>query len=342
MEKKYIAFLYNIRHKYPKLNDARTQLETDFDDPETIMIIIKHLKGCGFRVLPIEANRKAYLKLYRNRNKILLAFNYSEGIYGSDRESHIPSMLEMLQIPYTGSTPLTQALVLNKAKAKEILSANNIPVLPHQLFKNNKEKLNKNLKFPLIVKPVAQGSSSGITNKSVVFNKKQLRRQISFIIETFNQEALVESYLSGREFSVAMLGNPPKILPIIESCHKLLPKGYFHIDSLEVKWLFEEESEFNHLICPAKISKKFKRKIEKICYDVWKALNVRDWCRIDMRCDRKNNPYVLEVNSPPGIIPPEVSNMSYFPLAARAAGMSYKKLLRKIINLAFKRYGIKK
>ncbi|MCS6956480.1 MAG: ATP-grasp domain-containing protein [Patescibacteria group bacterium] len=337
--KKTIVLLYNQRHVYPDPNDYRNQIEADFDDPQTTSWQIKHLKNLGFNVIPIEANEKAYFKLYRLRKKIDLVFNVSEGIYGLDREAQMPAILEMLQIPYLGSSPLTQAIVLDKAKTKEILIAYNISTLSFQIFKNENEKLNRKLKFPLIVKPLAQGSSAGITNESVVFNEKKLKCQIKKIINAFNQPVLVESFLKGREFSVAMIGNPPEILPIIEPNHKILPKNYLPFDSLEVKWYLEENEKFkNYLQCPAKISKKLEKKIKNICFNTWKALNIRDWCRIDIKCDEFENPYVLEVNSPPGIIPPEVSMTSYFPLAARAKNINYEELLKKLIEVAFKRY----
>lgn len=338
MKKLTIAFLYNIRHSYPDPKNPLTFLETDFDDPETINWMIKHLKALGFNVIPIEANKTAYLKLYQHKKEIDLAFNYAEGIYGKDRECHLPAILEMLQIPYTGSRPLTQALVLNKAKTKEILTANNIPTLPYQVFNKPTQKLTPSLSFPLIVKPTSQGSSAGITNKSVVKNQKELTTQLGFIIKTFKSRALVEPFLTGREFSVPMLGNPPKILPIIESDHSVLPKNLLPLDSLEVKWHFEEKSEGANFFCPAKIDKKLKEKIEKICLNTWKALDITDLCRIDIRCDKKTNPFVLEVNSPAGLIPPEVSKTSYFPLSARAANINYQNLLKKIILTALKRY----
>ena len=141
---------------------------------------------------------------------------------------------------------------------------------------------------------------------------------------------------------MAMLGNPPKILPIIEVNHSTLPKKFIPIDSFEVKWIYEEnEGGHEHFICPAKIDKDLKNKLEKICYQAWEVLNVKDWCRIDIRWDEKQNPYFLEINIPAGLIPPEVSTTSYFPLAGRIAGIDYKTLLKTIINSAFKRYEIR-
>lgn len=333
-----IVFLYNVRHNKSDSTDYKNQLDRDFDDPITTKWQIKHLKSLGYNIIPIEANEKAYFKLYRLRNKIDLVFNVAEGVAGRDRELQMPTILEMLQIPYTGSSPLTHAFSLNKSKAKEIFVANNIPTAIFQTINSQNFILRKELKFPLIVKPVAEGSSMGITNKSVVHNEIDLKKQVKKILKVFHESALVEPFLEGREFSIAMLGNPPVILPIIESNHKILPKKYLPFDSYEVKWFFEEEGHSDYLICPAKIDKNFEDKIKDICYKVWEVLGVVDWCRIDIRCDRDNNPYVLEINSPAGITPPEVTTTSYFPLAARAAGLDYKNLLKKIIESALGRY----
>lgn len=335
---KTIAFLYNVRHRYPDPKNPQTLREADFDDPETTELQIKYLKKLGYKIIPIEADEKAYLKLYRLKHIINLVFNVSEGLHGSDREAQIPAMLEMLQIPYTGSPPLAQAIVLDKSKTKEILIAHKIPTLPYQLLSSKNDKFDRSLKYPLMVKPVSEGSSAGITNKSVVYNEVSLYKQVDYIKDTFGEQALVEPYLGGREFSVAMLGNPPQILPILESDHSMLPKKYLHFDSLEVKWFYELATSGKHLKCPAKISQSFEIKINKICLELWSALGIRDWCRIDIRCDKKNNPYVLEVNSPPGCTPPEHDPSSYFPLIARAAGIDYEALLSRIINTALRRY----
>jgi len=340
MKKRTLAFLHNVRHTYPDPNDPKSQLETDFDDPETIRKMTEHLENCGFNVLPIEADEYAYEKLFEKRKQIFLAFNFSEGIYGNDRYAHVPAILEMLRIPYTGSTPLTQALVLHKSKMKEVLIANGVPTLPFQLFETGKESLKKSLHFPLIVKPVGQGSSAGITNKSVVNDEPALRRQIAWVIKAFHEPVLVERFLKGREFSVPLIGNPPEVLPIIEPDHSLLPKNYLPFDSLEVKWFFEEESSVNYLRCPADLASSYRKKIESICVDTWNALGIRDWCRIDLKCDMKGNAYVLDVNTPAGLLPPSISTTSYFPRAARAAGIQYEDLLKKLIRTACKRYGL--
>lgn len=333
---KRIAFVYNIRHKYPNPKKPDTFLEADYDDKETIDLIIKHLRR-NFVVYPVEANEEAYLTLYKIKDKIDLVLNYSEGLHGKDKYSHVPAMLEMLGIPYTGSGPLTQALIMNKDKTKELFVSNGIPTAKFQVFNNSNENLKKGLSFPLLVKPVNFGSSAGITNESIVRNGKELKKRIGFISKVFKSRVMVEEFLEGREFSISLLGNPPKILPIIEVDHSKLPKKYLPIQSLEVKWYFEEEENADYLVCPANISPKLRRKLEEIAKRVWIVLGIYDFCRIDIRCDKKGEPYVLEVNSPMGVMPPEVSKTSCFPLAARAKGINYDALLKIMINTSIKR-----
>lgn len=339
-----IAFLYNVRHTYPDANDPRSQLETDFDDQVTIDALVSHFIQCGYDVLPVEANEDAYTTLNKNKNTIDLVFNYAEGMYGEDRQAHVPAMCEMLQIPYTHSTPLTQALCLNKARLQDILRAFNLPNLPYLLFSNSNnitiEQFNSLFKFPVIVKPVSQGSSAGITNKSIVRNLTELKTQIDFVTSTFAQEAMVTQYLTGREFSIGLLGNPPQVLPFIEPDHSLLPNNYEKIDSLEVKWFYEDEVKAQgkrYLTCPAIVDTELKNKIDKLCVATWNALQIRDVCRMDVRCDENNNPYVIDVNTPPGMILPEITD-SYLVVQAKAAGISYDELIRKIIQSAVDRY----
>jgi len=335
-----IAFLYNVRHVYPDPDNPESQLETDFDSPETIEKMIIHFQNCGYKIIPIEANKEAYIELYKQKEHIDLVFNFSEGIYGHDREAQLPAMLEMLQIPYTGSKPLTQALVLNKAKAKDIFKANHIPTLPYQVFATPQDSLAAYLSFPLIVKPLSEGSSAGITNKSVVYSEKELREQLHSIYDLFHKPILVETFVDGREFSVGMLGDPPIILPFIEPNHHQLPKEYEKIDSLEVKWILEEQGSIdNYLICPAHVDDNLRKQIETMCFVIWNVFEINDFCRIDFRCDSLDNPFVLEINSPAGLIPPEISTTSYFPLAARQAGMDYETVLKTIVQSALRRYG---
>lgn len=339
MSQTYIAFVYNVRHKHPDPKDPLFHLEADFDDPATIEQMIEHFRSAGFDIIPIEADERAYFSLYENRERIDLVFNYSMGIVGRDRYAHIPAICEMLDLPYTGSPPGTQAIIMNKSRMQDMLAASGIPRLASQLFTNAGQSLDPSLGFPLIVKPVAQGSSAGITNESLVTDGVTLARQVEFITKTFGEPALVQPFLTGREFSVSLLGNPPEFLPIIEADHSVLPKNYHPLDSLEVKWVIEENPAFrNHLICPAALSPAEDQAIKDIAKKAWEVLGILDLCRIDLRYSEAGVPYILDINSPPGLIPPEISSTSYFPLAAKVAGIEYNSLLSRIVAIAQERY----
>jgi D-alanine-D-alanine ligase len=337
-----IALTFNIRHAKPSLKNRQAIEEAEFDEPSTIKGISRALKKLGHKVFLVEANENAYLKFKKLKSKIDLVFNIAEGIYGRDREAQIPAMLEMLKIPYVGSNPLTQAICLNKARTKEILLFHNIPTANFQLFKTDKEKIKKDLKFPLIVKPNQEGSSKGIFQNSFVRNEKDLRKKLREVIRNLNQPALVEEFLEGREFTVGLIGNNPvEILPPVELNFSVLPKNFIPMDSYEVKWLVDNpKSKIKTVICPAKIEKKLWEKIKEICLKTKEFLEILDWCRIDLRLDKNGVPNVLEVNQIPGIIPDPKEN-GRFPLAARAAGYSFEKMLKKIIKSALKRYKIK-
>lgn len=335
---KKLAFIYNVRHVYPDPKNPKSFKETDFDDPETIETFIKHLKNLGFDLLPIESDINAEKTLRKEKKNIGFVLNYSEVVLGSKPKIYMADILEKLRLPFSGCSNEVQRLIIDKGKMKTTLISKNVSTLNFQIIKSADQKLKRELTYPLIVKPLAEGSSAGITNKSVVNNKNELTRQVKFILSTFHEPALVEPFIEGREFSVGMLGNPPEIFPIIEPKHAELPKGYYHIDSLEVKWEFEEELGENYFSVPAKVEPKLKEKIEKLCREAWKALGIRDFCRIDLRMDKDGDIYVLDVNSPPGLIPPEISLTSYFPMAARVLGYNYEELLTKVIKSGLKRY----
>jgi len=336
-----IALTFNLRHFKPSLKNKKAIEEAEFDTPETIKGITETLKKLGHKVFLVEANENAYLKFKKLRAKIDLVFNMAEGIWGQDREAQIPAMLEMLKIPYLGSKPLTQAICLNKAKTKESLLFHNIPTAKFQLFKTDREKLKNALKFPLIVKPNSEGSSKGIFQNSFVKNEKELRKKVKEIIKKLKQPALVEEFLEGREFSVSLIGNNPlEVLPPLEIDFLALPKNFIPMDSYETKWILDNpESKIKTIICPAKISENLWQRIKEICLKTKEVLEILDWCRIDLRCDKNGIPNVLEVNQTPGIIPDPKEN-SRLPIAARAAGYTFEEMLEKIIKSACKRYNI--
>lgn len=329
-----IAFTFNVKHHKPDKNDKLSLQEAEFDEPSTIAGIKKALESLGHKVYLVEADERAYSKFKKLRDTcgIDLVFNYSEGLRGEDREAQIPAMLEMLGIPYTGPSPLGYALGLNKARTKQILRFFKIPTPDWQVILSSREKIN--IPYPLIIKPIAEGSSKGIFAESLVTNKKKLKRALEKVLKDYQQPALVETFLPGREFTVGVIGTPPVVLPLVEVTFNELPEKMPRFDHFEAKWIYDNpQSLTDPLICPAPLKIPLRRKIEKICLEAFAVLGLRDWARFDVRLDEKGKPSILEVNCPPGINPDPKEN-SRFVRAAYVAGDTFPQLLAKIIASA--------
>jgi D-alanine-D-alanine ligase len=311
----------------------------EWDDEETISAVERAIQKANHDVIRIEADENAFEKLKFTRPDIV--FNMAEGLGGASRESHIPAMLEMLGIPYTASDPIAIGNCHDKSLCKEILSYNGIPT-PSFFITDSIVNGYPKVKYPVFVKPLHEGSSKGIYNSSLVAAKEQLNTEIIRISRDYRQPSIIEDFLDGREFTVALLGNGEnvRVLPIIEINLECLPKGFPKIYSYEVKWFFDtRENKLDIFTCPAEISENLKTKIEKICKDAYKALRIRDWARMDVRCDSYENPYIIEINPLPGVLPNPEDN-SCFPKAARAVGMDYDTLIQTVLNLAIERYGL--
>lgn len=323
-----IALLFNIERK-KLLENNPIDILASFDSKETVDTIKKAIEENGHEVILIEANEHAYRKLRKNKNKIDLVFNLAEWMNGDFRVCFLPSICELLGIPYTGSSPATLSVCYDKARAKEILLYNGIPTPKFQFFKNKKEKLNPDMKFPLIVKLNAEGSKMGMSKDSIVKNEKELKKQLSYLFKVYNEEVIAEEFLTGREFTVGVLGDKePIVLPPLEI------KYPNNLKAEERFLTYEAESGKDyHEICPALVSKKLELELKETALKAYKALNCRDWGRVDIRLDENGKIYVLELNPNAGIAPD-----FWFPLAAKEVGFEYTHLIGKIINFAVDRY----
>ncbi|MGC9515913.1 D-alanine--D-alanine ligase family protein [Methanocrinis sp.] len=310
----------------------------EFDAPSTVQAIRKALLNRCDEVVIVEADEDAYEML--RRGNFEFAFNIAEGIRGEAREAQIPAMLEMLGIPYSGSGVTTLAITLDKRRTKEVLEANGIRTPRFQLL-SRADELRSDLQFPLFLKPNGEGSSRGITAKSLVSSKEELEEVASEMAATYRQPVLVEEYLTGREFTVGLLGNsPPEVLPIVEVGFEGLPEGAPKFDCYEVKWIYDSlDTGYDTTACPAELDDDLRSRIEKAATRTFEALEVRDLCRLDLRLDNQGEPSVFDVNALPGLIPDPREN-SRFPKAAYAAGYSYEELIGKVFNAALAREGI--
>ena len=271
-----------------------------------------------------------------------IVFNFAEGLIGVNRESHLPAMLEMLQIPYLGSDALTLGICLDKSRAKEILTYHKIPNAKFLVANQTEDIINANFDFPLIVKPISEGSSKGIFSSSFVKNTKELEDEVSRILISYNQPALIEEFLPGREFTVAVLGNgdEAEILPIIEIRYEVFPEDVVPLYSYEAKWILDtKENKFDVFECPARLNSDLEEKIKYTVLRTYNVLRCKDWSRIDVRLDKNGVPNIIEINPLPGIMPDPNENSS-LPKAARVAGMTFNQLIQRALYSAAKRYNL--
>jgi D-alanine-D-alanine ligase len=286
----------------------------------------------------VEADADSFEKL--KALKPDLVFNIAEGFNGISREAQIPAMLDLLGIPYTGSDPLTLAICLDKARTKEVLSYYGIPNSKFITVSSEEEIKKIDFEFPFIVKPVSEGSSKGIFSSSFVKNSEELVIQVNKIVNEYNQPALVEEFLPGREFTCAILGNDDEaeVLPIVEIKFEDFPDDFVPLYSYEAKWILDnKENPLNVFECPANISRDLEEKIKSTVLKAYKVLKCKDWSRIDVRLDKNNVPNIIEINPLPGILPNPEENSCY-PKAARTKGYSYQEMLNLVLQSAAKRH----
>jgi len=327
-----IALTHNLKKK-----DVSKPADyfSECDSEKTINEISGALRRKGHIVEPVDVEYP-HLFSYFKKTRVDMVFNIAEGKAGRFRESEVPAVLDYLNIPYTGSNTFSLALALNKALTKKILKAENIPTPNFQLFLKGDEILNPELRFPLIVKPNCEGSAKGISISNVVNTQEELFRKVRELIELYKQEALVEEFIEGRELTVGILENgKARILPILEidfsSCKNT--GEYFY------SWKMKE-FQGDELLgfmptfhCPAQLDKETEIKVKDIALKTHRAIGCFDISRTDIRLDKFNVPYVLEINPLPGLDPKE----SNFPLMAYAAGIKYDDLIESILLSAAER-----
>lgn len=329
-----IAFSYNKRpEEYHYETDS---IEAEYDPLDTINAIVSSIQEVGYNVVPIEFNADFAENLKKENPD--LVFNIAEGLSGEEREAQAPAILEFLGYKYVGSGPLAKAIALNKAMAKRVMEQYGVKTAPFKLFSNpiTKDDL-PNIPYPLIVKPCHEGSSIGIDNNAVVDNSDALIDRVNYVLEKYNQPALVEQFIVGREFTQAIIGNEdPILLPIIEINYEGLPPGILPFSSFEVKYTYDRPST---TICPAKITAEEEKKIQIAALRAYRALGMRDYARVDMRMNKNGEVFVLEVNASPGLAPGVLENNS-LPKSIKVYGWTYTQMIDCIINLALKRYNI--
>ncbi|MDX2193947.1 MAG: hypothetical protein NW201_11370 [Gemmatimonadales bacterium] len=316
----------------PDLNDAYAE----WDAPATIDAIARALSALG-EVIRLEADASFPARLAAERPNFV--FNIAEGLAGPNRESQVPAICEFVGVPHHASDALTLGLALHKGRTKEILAARGVPTAPFVLAESVEAAREVRLRFPLFAKPAFEGSGKGITVRSRCRNRAQLVAQVGHLLEAYRQPVLIERWLPGPEFTVAILGNgaEARCLPLVGMRFEALPEGMPPIYGFEAKWLWDTaDAPLDIFECPARIPDALADEVRAVALAAYRALDCRDWCRVDVRCDDRGRPCVVELNPLPGILPDPRDN-SCFPKAARAEGMTYDDLIQQVADIAWRR-----
>ncbi|MDE3153327.1 MAG: D-alanine--D-alanine ligase [Gemmatimonadota bacterium] len=330
----------------PTLSDVYAE----WDSVETIDAVARALSAFG-EIVRLEATADFPQRLRDAR--VDLVFNIAEGLYGPNREAHVPAICEFFGIPYSGSDPFTLSLCLHKARTKQMLAAHGVPTPAFVLLETDAalEALAAGRhaegpaaapEFPLFLKPVQEGSSKGITERNFVRDARELLARGRELLRDYAQPVLAEAYLPGAEFTCGVLGNGPqaRVLPPVAMHFETLPAGAVPVYGFEAKWVWDtRERPLEIFECPARVPAELLAAIEDVTLRAYHAVGCRDWARIDVRLDAAGAPHVIEINPLPGILPDPADN-SCLPKAARAAGLSYDALIQRCLVHAAERQGV--
>jgi D-alanine-D-alanine ligase len=344
-----IAVLGNIKNDNdPKPEGVPPDAFSDYDSIETMDAIRTALEVDNHTTTFIHADRELPSNLKKYKPDI--CFNMAEGLGGDAREAQVPALLEILNIPYTASRVLANGISLDKTMTKRIWRDRKLPVAPFQEFNIGDETLRAELKFPLFVKPAREGTGMGVDSKAILNNEKELRERVSYIINTYQQPALVETFLPGREFTVGVLGRADAKLysrnpdwyekdgfhrfPILELDTSLSTTPWIYTNQAKSKEV-PEEGPLGYF-CPAEVEPELEKKLQSLALRAHQFIYALDVSRTDIRLDEEGNPRLIEINTLPGL----TANYSDLCLQANAEGMKYEDLILDILYLAAGRWGM--
>lgn len=323
-----IGLTYDLRAEY--LQEGYGDEETaEFDRPDTIDSLETALQELGFDVDRI-GRCKSLVNRLANGDRWDLVFNICEGMHGVSRESQVPALLDLYQIPYTFADPLVMSVCLHKQTTKTLVSAAGVPTPKSLVVQHLSDLDSLFLKFPVFAKPIAQGTSKGVTPESHVDSAEEVADICDQLLQKFNEPVLVEEYLPGREFTVGILGTgeQSRVLGTLEIV--MLPGADSEVYSYRNKEECESLVEYR-LVRPDNDAQ--VAEAEELALLAWRTLEARDAGRIDLRCDATGRPQFIEANPLAGLHP----SHSDLPMLATALGMSYQELIAQIVQSALAR-----
>lgn len=325
-----IGFTYDLKSEW-KAEGYSDEAIGELDYPETIQGISETLTGLGFEVERIGRLQSLAARLVAGE-RWPLVFNIAEGMHGLAREAQVPALLDAYQIPYTFSGPLVLALTLHKGLTKAVVRQAGVPTADFVVVSRPEALASVDLPFPLFVKPVAEGSGKGIGQWSRVHTREALEESCRFLLERFQQPVLVERWLSGREFTVGIIGTgaEARVLSIMEvhfgARAELNAYTQLNKDDYEARVTYQKVADEEALRAGA------------VALNAWRALECQDGGRVDVRSNGEQQPQFIEVNPLAGLRPVH----SDLVILASHAGWTYEHLLAAIVDSALKRLKLEK
>ncbi len=336
--KERVLVLYNLAEKLEK--GVPSDLICEQEITIIVPLVVQLLNERGYKTESLKADFDLWENLKRKRDDFDIVLNLAEAFGGGNtKETVVPAILEGLDIPFTGSDAHNMHFTLDKEKTKLVLDAYGIPGAQHQLFRDADEKLNDNMRFPLIVKPVREEASIGIYNDSVVQDEDALRRRVADSLKIYNQPVLVEKFIQGREVSVGVIGNNTDLhtFPPLEFLFEGAKSSLEEMRSYEYKWGGKKEKMVRANLSDVMIETLFS--FSKVAF---MTADCHDYARMDYRIDNNGNIYLLEINYNPGIGPNSHGLNNTLTMMASFDGLSFEDLIEKIMHLALRRYGLRK
>ena len=325
-----VGITYNLKKEFSQRENQPIDLLEEFDSEETIDAIREVLESEGHEVIKLGGDTGLIDRL--RQAPVDIVFNIAEGLEGRNREAHIPALLEFLNIPYTGSDPLTLSVTLDKAMAKRIVVSHDIPTPRFKKVERMEDLDGLDLRYPLFVKLCYEGSSKGVRLDSKILGPRSLEEKTRSLLGIYGSPLLVEEFVKGPEFTVGVIGNEhPSVLGVMQIEIKGRPPEE-SIYSLEIKREWQEKVRYH---CPPLIDQPLIKKVEEVALRSYRALDCRDVSRVDIRVGEDHTPYFLEINPLPGLSPVYGDLV----IMARSMGWDYARLVKTIFHQALKRYG---
>jgi D-alanine-D-alanine ligase len=345
-----VAVLANLKTNAPHWEGMPGDQWDDLDSEKTINALVEAIRSGGHTCEFLEGDITIVDTVRKFKPDI--CFNICESHFGDAREAQVPAILEKLRIPYTGSKVLCLALGLDKPMTKRVLTYHDLPTPDFQTFERVDEPLDPKMQFPLFVKPSREGTGMGVSAKSIVNNESELREQVAIINERYQQAALVETFIEGREVTVGMVGNligpvarrlpHDEDLPRIEAGLRFFPpmevdlSPYLETDAVYANRLKVALADQLTYLCPAPLDDDMVDELNWLAAAVFRVTGALDVARVDFRLDVNDNlkPYILEINPLPGLSP----GISDIVIEAAAEGVGHTELVNMILDAALRRY----